>query len=85
MATTVQQADGFHQYVLGRIQDGAAALELDDFLLEWQHLTSDNPKFDEDVLAIKAALRDLKAGDRGIPAEEFLQELKAKYPVEESR
>jgi hypothetical protein len=80
MTITVQDADRFHQYILDRIRNGGAGLELDDFLMEWQHLTNENPKFDEDVLAIKAALRDFEAGDRGVLAEDFLHELRARGP-----
>ena len=40
---------------------------------------------DDDVLAVKAAVRDLENGDRGIPFDEHLRELSAQFGLEPNR
>jgi hypothetical protein len=84
MATSISDAQSFHDYAVTRIRSGAGELELDDLLMEWQHQNSQNDRFDDDVLAIKAALRDLDAGEKGTLAEDVIRELKAQFPLHEN-
>ena len=41
-------------------------------------------RFDDDVLAVKAALRDLENGERGIPFDEHLRELSEQFGLNPS-
>ena len=56
-------------------------LELDDLLDEWKHQNPDPKQLQEDVLAVKAALRAMESGDMGRPAAEVVREIRTKYKL----
>ncbi len=56
-------------------------LELDDLLDEWKHQNPDPKQLQEDVVAVKAALRAMGSGDPGRPAEEVVREIRTKYKL----
>ncbi|RLT07638.1 MAG: hypothetical protein DWI22_09555, partial [Planctomycetota bacterium] len=63
MPTSTQELQSFQQFAAARIQNGGAMLELDDLLDEWKHQNPDPKQLQEDVLAVKAALRAMESGD----------------------
>ena len=79
MPTSTQELQSFQQFAAARIQNGGAMLELDDLLDEWKHQNPDPKQLQEDVLAVKAALRAMESGDTGRPAEEVVREIRTKY------
>ena len=81
MPTSTQVLQSFQQFAAARIQNGGAMLELDDLLDEWKHQNPDPKQLQEDVLAVKAALRAMESGDMGRPAEEVVREIRTKYKL----
>jgi len=79
MAVTQSELNQFHRYAVEKISEGSEAESLQELLDLWQIENPSPDRLREDVLAVKAALRDLDAGDRGIPFEEHLREMKARY------
>jgi len=81
MPTSTQELQSFQKYAAARIQNGGAMLELDDLLDEWKHQNPDPQQLQEDVVAVKAALRAMESGDAGRPAEEVVREIRTKYKL----
>lgn len=76
--STQQQIDSFHRFATERIRSGSD-LTIDELYDLWrlEHLTSD--ELDENVRAVKAALDDFENGDRGVPLEEAIREIRKKH------
>lgn len=83
MAVTQEDLNQFHHFAAEKVAAGKDAESLEELLDLW-HLENPDPKrLREDVLAVQAALRDLEQGDRGIPFDEHLSELKARYAADQ--
>lgn len=81
MPVSKQQIDSFHRYATERLGNGGAELSIDELFELWR---IENPTPEElytDVLAVKAALRDMEAGDTGQRFEEFQREFRAKNNI----
>ena len=81
MPTSTQELQSFHHYAAARIQNGGVMLELDDLLDEWKHQNPDPKQLQEDVVAVKVALRAMESGDTGRTAEEVVREIRTKYKL----
>ncbi len=79
MPTSTQELQSFQKYAAARIQNGGAKLELDDLLDEWKHQNPDPQQLQEDAQAVKASLNDIERGETGIPVEEVIADIRAKY------
>jgi hypothetical protein len=69
----------FHQFVGHKLDQGAAKLSPEEVLDEWRDLHPDERENDnspEVVRAVRQALADMDAGDRGTAAAEVLAELR---------
>jgi hypothetical protein len=75
----------FHQFVGERIEQGALQLTPEEVLIEWQMRHDEPDLHARNVAAVRAALCDMEAGDRGIPAEESLRQLRDRLAVKGSR
>jgi hypothetical protein len=77
MATDLVQTEleEFHAYVGQRLRTAKERLSPEEVLDEWLLLHPDPQVHEENVKAIKAAIRDMEARDRGRPAEEVLQDI----------
>lgn len=64
----------FHRFVGERLQAGAR-LSPEEVFEEWQLVHPDQELHEQNVRAIQAALREMEAGDRGIPADEHIKQL----------
>ncbi len=79
MPTSTQELQNFQEYATARIQNDGAKLELEDLLDEWKHKNQDTERLHEDILAVKASLRDVESGETGTPVEDVIREIKTKY------
>jgi hypothetical protein len=69
----------FHRFLGEKLNHGDTVVSPEEALDEWraQHATEDDEQ--DDLEAIKEAIADFDAGDRGIPIEEFDREFCAKH------
>lgn len=69
----------FHQFVGQKLNHPDALPSPEEVLDEWrlQHVNEEDAE--DDLEAIKEALADFDAGDRGIPIEEFDREFRKKH------
>lgn len=78
MSTTEEDLRNFQEYALNRIKGGEDC-ELEDLLDEWRNQNPDPKQQRQDLLAIKEAIAEWKAGDEGLPVDEAFAEIRAKY------
>ena len=73
---TVQQSElvEFHQFLSKHLNDPMPQRTLEDLLGEWRLKRGDIASHEENVIAIRAALRDIEAGEVGMDAEDFFCE-----------
>lgn len=69
----------FGAYITGLIESGKEGVSPEDALMRWRMQNLSPEEFDEEVAAIKEALDDMEAGDKGIPIEQFFAEIDAEY------
>lgn len=82
MSVTLEELNRFHGFAVAQIDAAEHEWTLQDLLDEWELQNSDPTRRQEDVLAIRAALRDLERGDRGIPFDEHIQSLATEFGLE---
>jgi hypothetical protein len=71
----------FHRFVGTKLQQGGEALSPEDVLDEWRDLVPEDftPEDSADAIrAVREALAQMEAGDRGKPAREILEQLRAR-------
>jgi hypothetical protein len=81
MPVTQQHIDSFHRFATERLSDGGADLSIDELFELWRIENPTPEQLHADVLAVKAALRDMEAGDTGQPFEDFKREFRAKNNI----
>lgn len=79
MQLTIDELNRFHRFAEEKLSNGGGDLTLEDLVDMWNLENPPPQQVREDVLAVKAALRDLDNGDRGIPFEDHIRELREKY------
>jgi hypothetical protein len=83
MQTTLDELHRFHRFAEEKLSNGGSDLTLEQLVDLWNIENPSPEALREDVLAVKAALRDLDNGDRGIPVEELIQKMRDKYGLAE--
>ncbi len=76
-AAVANELERFHQFVEGKLASCLSTdLSPEEVLSEWRttHPLSDD--LSESVVAVKQALADMRAGDRGRPAEQVIAEIR---------
>ena len=81
MATTTQELQSFYQFAERRLRNGGSELSLDDLYGEWRACNPTPEELQTDVLAVRAALHDLDAGEKGQPIEEFVTEFERRNGI----
>lgn len=81
--TTKAQIDSFYRFALLQIANGRASLSIDDLYELWRVENPLPEELAENIAAVNAALADMAAGDNGIPVDEHLARLRAKYLLAE--
>jgi hypothetical protein len=81
MAITKDDLDSFHTFAEAKIaRDGAESLhELVDI---WEMARATPERRAHDVAAVQAAIRDLQNGDKGRPARQVIDELRAEISAQ---
>ena len=75
-AAVANELERFHQFVEEKLGSSSADLSPEEVLLEWRAAHPSTDDLSEDVVAVKQALADMRAGDRGRPAEQVIAELR---------
>jgi hypothetical protein len=77
MATDVSRdLREFHRFVGEKIDSGGSDVSPEEALDEWRISNPAPDELPESLAAIRAALADMRAGDRGRPADDVLAELR---------
>lgn len=82
-AATIDELNRFYQFAQEKLSNGGSELTLEELVDLWQFENPTPERRQADLLAVKEALSDLDNGDRGIPHEDFMHELRKKYGVAE--
>jgi hypothetical protein len=83
MQLTLDELDRFHRFAEEKLSNGNGDLTLEDLVEMWSFENPSPERQREDLLAVKAALRDVDNGDRGIPVDEMIQKMRDKYGLPE--
>jgi len=84
VAVTQEQIDQFHRFASERVGRRGGVASLEELIDLWR---IENPSPDqarEDLLAVKAAVRDMENGERGQPWDEFARQFRARHGLAES-
>ena len=76
---THSELEDFVRFVLRLVESGEKELSPEDALMRWQMENLTPEEYDEEVAAIQEAFDDMRAGDRGIPMNEFFARMDKKY------
>ncbi len=68
-------------FIEEKLASGGASLTLDEALARWEYENQTAEERSAAVDAVREALDDMRAGDRGTPAREFLADLRRKYQL----
>lgn len=84
MSATIEELNRFHSFAEEKLANGGAELTFEDLVEMWSFENPSPQRRHEDLLAVKASLRDLDNGDRGEPVEDVIREMREKYGLSES-
>ena len=79
--TTTQELQSFYEFAEQRLRNGGSDLSLDDLYDQWRACNPTPDQLETDVLAVRAALRDLDAGEKGQPIDEFIGEFERRNGI----
>ena len=76
MSVTTEQIDSFHRFATNRLKNGSEGLSMDELYDEWRTQHFSPEEIHENVLAVRAAIRDMENGDTGQDADDVIAELR---------
>jgi hypothetical protein len=76
---TTDDLAAFHAFLGEKLKNGGPRPSPEEALDEWRQDHPDPEIDEEEVAAIQEAIDDMEAGDRGVPFDEAMAELLAKY------
>lgn len=79
MTATRAQLESFHCFAAEKLSSGRGDLSMADLLEMWEREQTVSDQGEVDLRAVQAALRDLDAGDRGIPFDQHIGELRKRF------
>jgi hypothetical protein len=71
----------FKSFIEEQLSSGGSCLTLDEALARWEDENQSAEDRSATVEAVREALDDMRAGDVGTPAREFLADLRRKYQL----
>lgn len=74
-----KELEQFHRFLAERLASGEDAISPEEALDQWRNLHPAPGLPEDDAAAVQEALDDLANGDEGVPAEEVLAALRAKF------
>lgn len=84
MSVTLDELNRFHGFAVQKI-DAGEEWTLQDLIDQWELQNPDPARRQDDVRAVKAALKDWEAGDRGLTFDEHLQNLAVQLDLDGER
>lgn len=69
----------FGEYIAKIVENGDESISPEDAVVRWRMQNLSPEEFDEEVAAIREALDDMEAGDKGVPWEQVLKEINAEF------
>ncbi len=81
MAATTQELQSFYHFAEARLRRGGCEQTLDDLYAEWRACNPTTEELEANVLAVRAALRDMDEGETGRPIEEFADEFRQRNGI----
>ncbi len=81
MANVNEELASFCKFAEFRLHGGDAADSLDSLYAEWRASNPSPELLEIDVRAVRAALRDMEAGQIGRPVDEFLAEFRQRNGI----
>jgi hypothetical protein len=80
-ADTSEELREFHHFLTNKLSVDGIDLSPEEALDEWRRLHPQTEASDEDIAAIREALDDMAAGDRGIPFDEFDRDFRKRHKL----
>jgi hypothetical protein len=71
----------FHEFLSRKIKDFDTSASPEEMLDLWRATHPSEMDFNRDVKAVQDSIDDMKAGDRGIPLQEFDKDFRKKNSV----
>lgn len=81
MAVAAQEFQNFCLFAEQRLRNDQAGESLDELYIEWRSCNPSPEELETNVLAIRAALRDMDAGETGRPIDEFAAEFQRRNGI----
>jgi hypothetical protein len=81
MVAAAQELQSFYQFAEGRLRTAGTNQSLDDLYLEWRACNPTPDELEGNVLAVRAALRDMDEGETGRPIEDFAAEFRKRNGI----
>ncbi len=81
MAVSQDELTSFNQFVAQQIATSSEDVTFSEILDLWRIQNPTADEFDQNVAAVKAAIRDMEDGDRGVPLEDHLREMRKKHSL----
>ncbi len=75
----INDLSAFKSFVEEKLPGGGVGLTSDEALAHWEYENRSAEDEAASADAVRDALDDMRAGDEGIPAREFLKELRHRY------
>jgi hypothetical protein len=79
MSMADHELSSFHQFLTERIASGSGDISPEEAVDQWRAEHPDDTEFTNTVQALREALADMEAGDRGVPLAEFDREFRARH------
>ena len=76
MAATTEQLHSFYQFAEQRLRENQCEQTLDELYSEWRARNPTPEELETNVLAVRAALRDMDGGETGRSIDEFAAEFR---------
>jgi len=84
MSTIEQDIQSFAKFARQQLSDSDSKLTIDELFDMWRAENPSSEELVESVVAVKSALREMEAGDTGIPADEHLAQLRNTFSIPQS-
>ncbi len=81
MATISDELQSFYAFAEVQLREGLHGKTLDELYAEWRASHPPAEELETDVRAVRAALRDMEAGETGRPIEEFAADFRKRNGI----
>jgi hypothetical protein len=81
LKATEQQIEQFRDFALRQLRNGGADLTVDEVYDLWRAECPSDDEVREDVLAVRASLRDMERGEIGRAFDDFTRDFRARHNI----